>query len=67
MRKVARGDYVCGGGPDLYRVGTEGFMDKMAIGRSLEALDLELFRFPRLAFLKGLEKNSRMVKSMVKG
>lgn len=42
-------------------------MDKMAIGRSLEALHLKLFMFPSLAFPKRLEKkSSRVVKSMVK-
>lgn len=62
MREVSREGYVCGGGPDHSEVSKEGFVNKMAIGRSSEALDIELFMFPSLAFLKRLEKkSSRMV------
>lgn len=67
MREVTREGYICGGGSNLYRVCKKGFMEKMVTGRSLEALDLELFMFLRLAFPKTLEKSSRMVKCIVKG
>lgn len=41
------------GGPDLSGVAMGGFMEKVVIGRGFEALGLELFMFPILAFPKG--------------